>query len=198
MLVLPSNYFLGIAVAVIGDNVRSNKAIATKHDYPAIGCASCKFHIAEKVILADHENILSKIDAVMVKLKKPYQRAKLNMLTTFSHVCRNGKMRSSTVKIILRYEIIVEVLQQLDSSGIDLLRLSAAEGRSILKNLGDYIEVGIREKRASGRQITIVDVCGFFDHIIDSFPIASARLNPNRNVVCADLTLSRRWLRCTL
>lgn len=58
-------------VVVKADNLSTNKSIANKQNIPLISCASHRFNLAVKDIICDHEEVLAKIDALLVMLKKP-------------------------------------------------------------------------------------------------------------------------------
>lgn len=71
-------------VVLIEDNVSTNKSIANKQNIPLIGFASHMLNLAVKDIICDHKEVLGKIHRLMVKLKKPLQRARLNKVTDLS------------------------------------------------------------------------------------------------------------------
>lgn len=54
-------------ICLIGDNVSTNKALATLMGKPLVGCASHRFNLAVQQYLLPHELILSRLQSLMVE-----------------------------------------------------------------------------------------------------------------------------------
>ena len=64
-------------VALIADNCETNKALARLCEVPLIGCHSHRLALAVKEYLKPHDKLISKVNALMGKLRTPKIAAKL-------------------------------------------------------------------------------------------------------------------------
>ncbi len=75
--------------ALIDDNATVNRSISSKTDIPLIGCSSHRFNLAVNDILTSYEQILGKINRLMVKLRSLTISARLRKFTHLGPKLRN-------------------------------------------------------------------------------------------------------------
>ncbi|RHY57120.1 hypothetical protein DYB38_014335, partial [Aphanomyces astaci] len=56
-------------IALIGDNCSTNGAFARRAGVPLIGCASHRFNLFMSDVLADHADVIDKVNQLMTKLR---------------------------------------------------------------------------------------------------------------------------------
>jgi hypothetical protein len=113
-------------VCVIGDNCSVNKKLADLVKKPMIGCFSHRFNIGVNAFLAPHQALLTKIDAIMVRLRTLKEASKLRDKTDYAAILRNSTRWSSTHDMVVRYLILQQFLDVADAQLADVL-LSPAE-----------------------------------------------------------------------
>ncbi|RHY87089.1 hypothetical protein DYB37_010078 [Aphanomyces astaci] len=76
-------------VALIGDNCSTNRAFTRLDGVPMIGCASHRFNLFIGDVLAEYEDLLVAVNAIMRKLTNIIPSAKLRRLTDLRPKQRN-------------------------------------------------------------------------------------------------------------
>ncbi|RHZ39796.1 hypothetical protein DYB31_005002 [Aphanomyces astaci] len=71
-------------VALIGDNCATNRAFTRLAGIPMVGCASHRFNLFVGDVLADYEDLLCAVHAIMKKLSNIIPAAKLRRMTPLS------------------------------------------------------------------------------------------------------------------
>ena len=97
-------------VAVIGDNVSTNQALADMCKKPLIGCASHRFNLAMKKFLDPFESLMSKITDLMGKLKTLKMSGKLRKFSHLRPVQRNDTCWSSSYGMLKWYSELMTFL----------------------------------------------------------------------------------------
>lgn len=87
------------------------------------------FSIAVRDYLLPHENLFTKINTLMVKLRTMLLKARLRSLTTLRLKMCHATRWSSTFKMIWRYLRIREFLPALESRAAHELSLSTSQNR---------------------------------------------------------------------
>lgn len=168
---------------LIGDNCNTNKALSRAASTPMIGCASHRFNLAVQDILLEDQDIIEKVNAVMLKLKTLTLAAKLFKLSGLRAKTKNTTRWSSVFEMLMRYEELKEHIILLSSDELDDLRLTSAETRRfsiLLQRLKDLDSV---TKRLQQDSTTLADVRLIFDAVIENFPETSERLKPDATIV---------------
>eukprot|EP00171_Calliarthron_tuberculosum_P003101 IDg3101t1 len=187
------SYILGVygkswsnVSCLVGDNVNCNKSLANKAKIPFIGCASHRFNLAMRVVLNDDEELISKINTIMVKLRGLLLGAKLRRLTSIRPKIRNTTRWSSTHDMIVRYVRIREFLPNLESEEIDSLFLSPSENRRVDAFLQQLSPLESVTKMLQREETTVSDTRALFDAVINSFPGTINKLSSTADIVhCA-------------
>ena len=101
------NKSLSSILAVVCDNENTNKALAKLLKIPMIGCASQRHNLAVNNFLLPHENLISKVHAIMVKMSNlkragALRRKNVNLQSIF----RNKTRWSSTYEMLVRYKAL--------------------------------------------------------------------------------------------
>ena len=76
-------------VCLIKDNVNTNKSLYKKKGIPFIGCGSHRVNLAVRDVLQEEEELICKINAIMLKYRGLLLSAKLRKLTYIRPQVRN-------------------------------------------------------------------------------------------------------------
>ncbi|KAH9135418.1 hypothetical protein LEN26_006419 [Aphanomyces euteiches] len=174
-------------VALIGDNCSTNIALARKAAVSFIGCASHRFNLAVKDILANHEPLLAKINRIMLKLQDLVPAAQLRQFTSLQSRPRNATLWISTFMMIQRCMQIKDFLPLLGNSDImEMLPGPHQQPRDdaaveellvLLKDL-ESISKKLQDETSN---LSTVRYC--FDAVIEEHPETSSRLAPLATIV---------------
>ncbi|RHY80984.1 hypothetical protein DYB26_014165 [Aphanomyces astaci] len=118
-------------VALIGDNCSRNRAFARLAGVPMIGSASHGFNLFVSDVLAEHEELLVAVNAIMKKLANIIPSAKLRRLTDLRPKQRNQTRWNSSVAMLDRYVKLKPFLPLMGVEEIDNLLLSVRQDRDI-------------------------------------------------------------------
>ncbi|OWZ13494.1 hypothetical protein PHMEG_00013171 [Phytophthora megakarya] len=88
---------------LVGDNCSVNRLFATVLGVPLVGCASHQLNRAIRQDMAQHEDDLAAVQALMIKLRTLTQSAKLRLKTELRPVIRQDTRWSSTFAMVQRY-----------------------------------------------------------------------------------------------
>jgi hypothetical protein len=170
-------------VALIGDNCSTNRAFARRACCNLIGCASHRFNLAVKDIIDPYQNLITKVNSVMKKMKNIIPSAKLRKVTHLKPKCANATRWSSTYQMLERYDKIKVFLQELNLNEVSDLLPNNREDREIedlltrLKNL-DSVTLALQKENTS-----MADVRGLFDVVIEEYPESACRIGANADIV---------------
>lgn len=170
-------------ICIIGDNCNTNKSISNKLSIPMIGCASHRYNLAVQDILSEHEELLSKINTLMIKLKSLLLGAKLMKITGLKARTRNQTRWSSTFQMLVRYLDIKDHLHKLNSVEVDILSLSTAEDRRVTELFERLKNLECITKRLQKDDTTMETVRDLFDCVIDDYPETANRLTSTADIV---------------
>ncbi|ETM34740.1 hypothetical protein L914_18230 [Phytophthora nicotianae] len=132
---------------MVADNCSVNQYIGSREGgLPMVGCASHRFNLAVTDYLTSYEALLSKIHALMTKLRTIKGRAILRRVTDLSPLHRYDTRWSSTYAIVQRYTKLKPALNSLGHGtlvecGIQTLLLQKTESEcahEILEVLADF------------------------------------------------------------
>jgi hypothetical protein len=169
-------------VCVIGDNCSVNKKLADLVKKPMIGCHSHRFNIGVNAFLAPYEGLLSKLDAIMARLRTLKEAAKLRSKTDYSAVLRNATRWSSTYSMVKRYMIISAFIDVADVDLADVL-LSPAEQlqvSNLLEHLKDLNSVTLK---LQVQGFTMSEARLALDMIIQDFPLLADYVGTDARIV---------------
>ena len=120
-------------VFIVVDYASVNKKLAQILDRPFIGCASHRFNLAVKKVLAPKEELFVKIQTLMKALLQLKKSAILKRKTKIRPVLRNVTRWSSTFTMVQRY---VDLLPFIDKEDEDLAPLLPGPQEDIeIKNI---------------------------------------------------------------
>jgi hypothetical protein len=169
--------------ALIGDNCSTNRCMARKAQVNFIGCASHRFNLAVKDILAKYEDSLCKVNALMKKLKTLVASAKLRKFVALKPKTRNVTRWNSTHDMLKRYQELKEFIPLIMMPEVADLMLSPRDDREIdflLKKLHDFESV---TKTLQKEDINLNDVRILFDGVIEEYPETLERLSENADII---------------
>ena len=169
--------------ALIGDNCNTNRAMSSSAGVPLIGCANHRFNLAAKEIVSEDEDLLVRINSVMLKLKNLVFAAKLRKLTPLAAKTRNATRWSSTFQMMLRYQRIREFVPTLDSEELDDLMLLSSESRRLDAMVDQLKNVESVTKTLQDTATTMSDVRDMFDSIMEDYPETEIRLSATAPIV---------------
>ena len=172
-------------VALIGDNCSTNVAFARTVGVPLIGCASHRFNLFVSDILAVHEDVVQKVNRLMIRLSHTLPAARLRRLTHLAAKRRNLTRWSSTHSMLTRFNEFKHVLGDLGDITVDELRLNVLEEREIDALLVKLDDLNAICLALQDDECTMSDVRRMFDTVIEDYPDATRRLGENAEIVRA-------------
>ncbi|ETV75063.1 hypothetical protein H257_10662 [Aphanomyces astaci] len=170
-------------VALIGDNCSINRAFSRLAGVPMIGCVSHRFNLFVGDVLAEHEELLVAVNAIMKKLTNFIPSAKLRRLTDLRPKQRNQTRWNSSVAMLDRYVKLTPFLPLMGVEEIDNLLLSVRQDRDIDLLLAKLIDLNSVTFKLQDEAITLADVRGLFDEVLCEFPNANERLRPGASII---------------
>ena len=112
-------------VALIADNCETNKALARLCEEPLIGCHSHRLALAVKEYLKPHDKLISKVNALMGKLRTPKIAAELRKHSPLRPFQFGITRWLSVMQMFERYLVLKEHIVQIE--GVLELLLSPVE-----------------------------------------------------------------------
>ncbi len=134
-------------------------------------------------ILRPDTSLITKINALMVKLRTLLLSAKLRNLTNLRSVVHNDTRWSSCYKMICRYQLLRGFLAELGSVQVDELSLTPTENRQfdLLKRRLEVLDSVT--KALQKKNVAMGDVRALLDAVIDDFSDTYCRLTSNASIV---------------
>ena len=175
-------------VALIGDNVNTNKSLANRTGIPLVGCASHRLNLAMRDVLDEEEQLIERINSIMVKMRGLLLSAKLQKLNPLKPIVRNVTRWSSTHHMLKRYIDLREYLTGLESDEIELLRQSPSENRRLESFMVYISPLESVTKELQCMSTTINDARALFDAMIEKYPNTNNSLS-----TCAPIVHSRNF-----
>ncbi|RHZ08646.1 hypothetical protein DYB31_013821 [Aphanomyces astaci] len=123
-----------------------------------VGCASHRFNLFVGDVLADYEDLLCAVHAIIKKLSNIIPAAKLHRLTPLYPKQRKKTRWSSSVAMLARYVELKPFLPQLGLDDIDMLLLNSRQERDmelLIAQLTDLTSVTLALQDES---LTLADV----------------------------------------
>ena len=173
-------------VALIGDNAEVNKALANLCEKPLIGCASHKFNLAVSHYLKNYEDLLGKINDIMVKLKSLKYRGKLRTKTDKGPMLRNDTRWSSTFQMVERYSELHPFLMDSEFSAdrhFIPYMLSPSDFSDALDLLNRLKELNSYTVTLQEPSIDLSDVRCLFDKILAKYPEMATHLAADASII---------------
>lgn len=96
-----------------------------------LSAATAGYNLAMQEFLADHEEIISKVKMLMVKLRQLIPSAKICTLTALNVKCRNETRWGSSFRMLHRYQKIREHIPELGIEYLDELLPTNRQNQSI-------------------------------------------------------------------
>ncbi|KAG3240872.1 hypothetical protein PI124_g14249 [Phytophthora idaei] len=114
---------------VAGDNCSVYRRLVTLMEVPLVGCANHRLNLAVQDDLRAHEQDLTAVQALMIKLGTLTQSAKLRLKIGLRPVIRQETMWGSTIAMVKRYFELLEFIDVEDDDIMELLPAPAANKR---------------------------------------------------------------------
>ncbi|RHY87092.1 hypothetical protein DYB37_010240 [Aphanomyces astaci] len=170
-------------VALIGDNCSTNGAFARRAGVPLIGCTSHLFILFMSDMLADHADVIDKVNQLMTKLRFTLPAARLRRLTPLVAKTNNTTRWSSTYSMLKRYNEIKSFLIDINDNNIDVLRLNVVEDREVTTLLTKLEDLNAITLALQSEDCSLLDARQIFDTVIEDYPDAAARLDRSTAIV---------------
>ena len=139
--------------------------------------------LALRDILVSEDILITKVHAIMVKLRGLLLSAKLQKLTQLGAKLNNRTRWSSSIEMLQRYTKIRQHLSALEDDVIDAMCLTNSENRRIdvlLKKL-DPLESVTKSLQHEGRTVSEVRI--LFDAVIENYSGTATRLFSSAEIV---------------
>lgn len=118
---------------IVGDNCSVNCKIAEELDVSLVGCASHRLNLAVNLMLAEHDQLLDQVQAIMIKLNNSLiAAAHLRRVTTLRPVLRQATRWSSAFAMVRRYIELKEVMDKIDDDEIASILLSRRDEKALV------------------------------------------------------------------
>lgn len=161
-------------VALIGDNVSSNKRVASITEKPHVGCSSHKLHLEVKSMIESHldlKNTISSVHETMKSIKlKPKSAAVLRNLCELRPVMDNETRWSSKVSLLGRFnEIRTEIIDASEHVDADFaVNASPAFAGKVRRYHRMLSEINVITKVLQGKGRTLAECRGDLDTLISA------------------------------
>ena len=170
-------------VALLGDNCATNRKFSKNAGIALVGCASHRLNLAVKEWLKPHSDLISKLNALMKKLRTPIVAGALRTKTHLRAKCNNVTRWSSTAAMLERYQKIKVFLPELRLEAVDSLMLSYLEEREV-ENLNSHMsDLDSVTRALQNSEITLSQVRCLFDSVIEKFPETASYLSASSKIV---------------
>lgn len=198
-------YGLAVAdmIAIVCDNMETNRAISRCIGVPMIGCAAHRFNLAVRSHVQGHRDAIDKVAVLMKKLKIVKRSAVLRSSgCRYRPVALHELRWSGLHRMLKRYDQLYPFLY-LFSSDTDVDRdlpshlspddhrrfpivsfiPNATEHCEIMELLEDLDSLQLATQRLQSEALTLSSVRGIFDEILVDFPSLRSRLGPDACIV---------------
>ncbi|POM64142.1 Hypothetical protein PHPALM_20371 [Phytophthora palmivora] len=108
-------------IFLVSDNCPLNKKLARLLNVPLVGCASHRLNLAVSILTKPMEDVLDKIQKLMVRLRTLNQSAKLRFKTNLRPTLRQDTRWGSSFKMLTRYFELLEFIDRDDEILIDFI-----------------------------------------------------------------------------
>lgn len=109
---------LGIVVAIVGDNISTNKGLALKASCRFVDHVSHRFNLSVKYIISKNEKVIEIVHELMSKITDVLPVAKLRALTPLKLFLDSDTRSSSTYHVFVRYNRSRGYIHQIDDKDI--------------------------------------------------------------------------------
>eukprot|EP00171_Calliarthron_tuberculosum_P014870 IDg14870t1 len=133
--------------------------------------------------MTEEDDVLTKVNAIMTKLKTLLLAAKLRSLTHPKAKTRNATRWSSTHDMLTRYVRVREFIPKLGSGDLDDMTLPSSENRRVNALLPQMRDLESVTKVLQSNSTTLAEVKCLFDAVLDKFPETAARLSASASIV---------------
>uniref|UniRef100_H3H5T9 BED-type domain-containing protein n=1 Tax=Phytophthora ramorum TaxID=164328 RepID=H3H5T9_PHYRM len=161
--------------------IRNILLTATMFDIPLVGCASHRFNLATERYLAEHEDLIGAVAALVAALRTPKNRAELRCHTPLAPLRANATRWSSTFMMLERYVRIRDAIKHVDAVD-DLVPKPAVYHRiiALVENLKTFNSVC---KKLQEGTISMSAVRVVFDKMTEIYPVTEEYLLPDAHIV---------------
>ncbi|ETI52712.1 hypothetical protein F443_04263 [Phytophthora nicotianae P1569] len=166
-------------IAIVCDNMETNKAISRRIDAPMIGCAAHRFNLAVKEYVQDHRALIKKVASLMRKLKSKGTLEGKWMQAQTSTDARAALERTAPND---------ETIHAISSDNarrfpiVDFLP-TPSEHCAIVDLLEDMNILKFSTRRLQEADLTLVTVRDIFDEVAVEFPELEGRLKMDTQIV---------------
>ncbi|ETP27597.1 hypothetical protein F442_23126 [Phytophthora nicotianae P10297] len=188
-------------VAIVCDNMETNKAISRRIIAPMIGCAAHRFNLAVREYVAEHSDVIDKVATHMRKLKTVKRIALLKAnKCKYKPVPMHELRWSGLHRMLKRYkqhhpflylferDRDVDCELPADVPANDARRFpivnylpNASEHCCIMDLLEDMELLELATKRLQSEDLTVISARDIFDEVLVDFPQLKNRLKVGKN-----------------
>ncbi|KAG2994208.1 hypothetical protein PC120_g22065 [Phytophthora cactorum] len=165
----------------VGDNCATNQLTAILLGVPLVGCASHRFNLATKIVLAEHEDLVGAVSALMVALRTIKNCADLRHHTSLAPLRANATRWSPTLMMLERYVRIRDEIKRVDAV-YNLVPKSAAH-RCIVALVESLKTFNSVCKKLQKDSISMKAVRLLFDKMVEIFPVTGDYLRTDAVIV---------------
>jgi hypothetical protein len=169
-------------MCLVGDNCETNKSIARKLKIPLVGCASHRLNLAVQRYLKDYDGLVSKVSAVMTRLKTNKNRGFLRQFTHLAPQGKNDTRWTSTLTMLQRYIELMPHLGKIKDIEQLVLPLSKADELMALVKICQEFEGYTLVLQEDG--LMLHEVRDLFDKLMERYPTMDIYLAPDSHIVC--------------
>lgn len=167
-----------------GDNCSVNRKIANIYNIPLVGCYSHRLNLAAKrhIKLSNMEDLLTRVNRIMVELSGIKKRAELRKYTDFCPIKLNLTRWTSSFEMIKRFFILNKYIDLEDELMMDLSLNSKEykELENLFEELKIFNSVTIELQKDD---LNLLDARILFDALIEKFPSSAHYLSLDANIV---------------
>lgn len=171
---------------IVGDNCATNGAIADQLDVPILGCNSHRLNLGVKLLLNQHENLLSKIDLLMKKISTKKRMSKLRELTPLSPKIRMPTRWSADFEMLKRYRQLKPFIDALAPTELEILPLLLSaqqfnQVESLIQSLKKVQEVSFKLQEEPPPDLGLVRM--MFDLLLEDFPAMASKIGAESDLI---------------
>ena len=169
-------------IYLVADNAAVNTRFADLLGLPIIGCASHRFNLACKKYLESGEEVLQKIQSLMITLRQVKQAGKLRIKTNLEPIIRNVTRWSSTYEMLKRFFRLQEFIDKTDEV-LATNMLSPLEMIALKDLMEDLEQFQTTTILLQDSKRNLQDVRCIFDEMLKHYPTMEHYLSSDGGIV---------------
>jgi hypothetical protein len=166
----------------IGDNCTTNKRISDITKKPFVGCASHRLHLGVTDFLRPYEELLDKIENLMLRLRSLKQSTVLRELSNLRPVLRCSTRWSGCFRMIDRYLKLEKIIDTRDASLADVL-LSPQEHQQAMNLHSHLKKMNSVTKCLQSENLSILQSRLVLDKLVDDFEVLEESVGNDARII---------------